>query len=225
MTFMERIDALCRERNISLRKMERDAGIGQGATTKWRQGAYLPANQSLRRLAEYFDVSIDYLVGDDAATTSGVLSAPASRDTVDYDSGIVETPKQSMVRIPVLGRIAAGTPTGAVEEVLDYEEIPIRMAKRAEHFALKVKGDSMYPRILAGDILIVRKQDTVESGDVAIVMVGSEDATVKRVLFHDAGITLQPFNSKYDPVVYSKKQVKDLPIRILGKVVENRQKY
>ena len=118
MTFMERIDALCRERNISLRKMERDAGIGQGATTKWRQGAYLPANQSLRRLAEYFDVSIDYLVGDDAATTSGVLSARASRDTADYDSGIVETPKQSMVRIPVLGRIAAGTPTGAVEEVL-----------------------------------------------------------------------------------------------------------
>ena len=133
MTFMDRIDALCRERNISLRQMEREAGIGQGATTKWRQGAYLPANKSLRNIAEFFDVSIDYLVGDAsnaASVTSSVLSKRDERAS-DGTSTLQGTlRKQSVVRIPVLGRIAAGMPLEAVEDILDWEEIPIRMTKR-----------------------------------------------------------------------------------------------
>lgn len=85
------------------------------------------------------------------------------------------------VRIPVLGRVVAGIPIEAVEEILDYEEITPELAATGEFFALKIRGHSMEPRMMEGDVVIVRKQEDVESGDVAIVLVNGNEATVKRV--------------------------------------------
>lgn len=129
------------------------------------------------------------------------------------------------VRIPVLGRVVAGIPIEAVEEILDYEEITPELAATGEFFALKIRGHSMEPRMMKGDVVIVRRQDDVDSGDVAIVLVNGDEATVKRVKKQEDGITLIANNiSVYEPHYYSNKEIEELPVRILGKVVELRGK-
>ncbi len=129
------------------------------------------------------------------------------------------------VSVPVLGYVRAGIPIEAVEEILDYEEISQEMAAQGEHFALSIKGDSMEPKISEGDVVIVRKQDVVENGELAVVLVNGNDATVKRFYKNDNGVTLISTNSVYPPFVYSKKDVDELPVRVIGKVVELRAKF
>lgn len=130
------------------------------------------------------------------------------------------------VRIPVLGRVVAGIPIEAVEEILDYEEITPELAATGEFFALQVKGDSMEPTLRDGDVVIVKKQPTVDSGDIAIVLVNGNDATVKEIKESPAGITLIGHNvAVYTPHFYSNHDIESLPIQIIGKVVEMRRKF
>ena len=129
------------------------------------------------------------------------------------------------VKIPVLGRVAAGLPITAVENILDYEEIPHSLAATGEFVALQIKGQSMEPRIYEGDIVIVRVQPTAETGDLAVVIVNGDEATVKKVKFLPEGILLQPFNPAYQPFFYSKTDIEQKPVRIFGKVVELRAKF
>lgn len=130
------------------------------------------------------------------------------------------------VRIPVLGRVVAGIPIEAVEEILDYEEITPELAATGEFFALQVRGDSMEPTLRDGDVVIVKKQPTVDSGDIAIVLVNGNDATVKEIKESPSGITLIGHNvAVYTPQFYSNKEIQNLPVQIIGKVVEMRRKF
>lgn len=129
-------------------------------------------------------------------------------------------------KIPVLGKVQAGIPIEAVQDVLDEEEIEPDMALSGEYFALKIKGSSMEPRIYDGDVVIVRRQPDVESGQIAVVLIDGKDATVKIVEKHEDGIVLIGLNpSVYPPHLYTNKQIEELPITILGKVVELRGKF
>ena len=129
------------------------------------------------------------------------------------------------IRIPVLGKVAAGIPIEAITDIEDWEEIPQSMAKTGEYFALKIAGKSMEPRMMDGDVVIVRRQPDVDSGDIAVVLVNGNDATVKQISKSDAGLTLIGWNpSVYTPRTYNKKECKELPVTILGKVVEIRGK-
>ncbi len=133
--------------------------------------------------------------------------------------------KRNKFLIPVLGRVVAGIPIDAVEEILDYEEISEEMARNGEHFALQIKGDSMEPKFSEGDVVIVRKQTTVEDNEIAIVLVNGNDATIKKIKRFDGGITLIPTNPNYDVITYTNKQIEELPVTVLGKVVELRAKF
>ncbi len=129
------------------------------------------------------------------------------------------------IRIPVLGNVAAGIPIEAIEDVIDYEEISEELAHTGDFFALKIKGDSMEPRICNGDVVIVRKQNYAESGDLVIVLVNGDSATCKKLAKFPSGIRLIPFNQTYEPMFYSNEEIENKPVRIIGRVVENRQKY
>ena len=129
------------------------------------------------------------------------------------------------IKIPVLGKVVAGIPIEAIEEILDYEEINLELAKTGDFFALQIKGDSMEPRMQEGDVVIVRKQETVDTGDIAIVLVNGDEATVKKIKILNDGIMLIPFNSKYDPWEYTAEDIEKLPVKIIGKVVELRAKF
>ena len=109
--------------------------------------------------------------------------------------------------------------------VIDYEEIDEVTAAGGEYFGLRVKGASMEPRIKEGDVVIVRKQDDADTGDTAIVMVNGNEATIKRIKKESSGISLIPNNPAYDAVFYSNADIEQLPVTIIGKVVELRAKF
>lgn len=129
------------------------------------------------------------------------------------------------VWIPVYGNIAAGIPIEAIEDIIDQEEISSELAATGEYIALRVKGSSMNPRIMDGDVVIIKRQDTIESGEIAAVMVNGNDVTLKQVKVEDNGLWLIPFNAAYNHKFYSKKECAELPVRILGKMVELRAKF
>lgn len=170
--------------------------------SKWETGYQTPVLYTISCLAKVFNVSIDYLNGNGLPPSKG-----------------------KGVSVPVLGYVRAGIPIEAVEDILDYEEISQDMASQGEHFALSIKGDSMEPKISEGDVVIVRKQSVVENGELAVVLVNGNDATVKKFYMNENGVTLISTNPAYAPFVYSKKDVEELPVQIVGKVVELRAKF
>lgn len=128
-------------------------------------------------------------------------------------------------RIPVLGDVAAGIPIEMIEDIIDYEEIPANWGSKEDFFCLQIKGDSMQPKIDEGDVVVVRKQADAETGDTVIFTVNGDTASCKRLRKTENGLMFIPLNKDYDPIVYSWDEVADLPVRILGKVVELRAKF
>lgn len=185
------------------------AAIGVDRTTyvKYERGTSEPSYNILSKLAEYFNVSVDYLLGRQTVMDGPAPSVPGSR------------------WIPVLGAVAAGVPIEAIEDMEDYEEISQEMAASGDYFALRVKGDSMEPKISNGDVVIVRRQSDCETGDMAVVLVNGDEATVKRIKKRPEGLMLIPNNPAYEPMFYSAEEVQKLPVQILGKVVELRAKF
>lgn len=199
---LDRIASLLKSQKKTQKMLCEHLGIKQQAFTNWKNGDNDSYMKHLPAIAEYLGVSIDFLLGK--------TDSPARRQGV---------------KIPVLGNVAAGIPIEAITEIEDYEEITEDMASKGEYVALTIHGDSMEPRMLEGDVVIVRLQDTIESGETAIVIVNGGEATCKRVKKTPDGITLLAINPDYDPVFYSNKQIEQLPVRIFGKVVELRGKF
>lgn len=127
------------------------------------------------------------------------------------------TPKSNgypTVRIPVLGDVAAGVPILAQQDIIGYEDIPADMAKTGEYFGLKIKGDSMEPKIHDNDIVIVKSMSDAENNDIVIAMINNE-ATCKRLHKYSNSVVLTAINSDYKPI----EVTPDENIQILGKVV------
>lgn len=175
---------------------------------KWEMGTSEPPLKKTKDLAELFCVDIDDLTN------------------IDLEYPNAENSKiQKRTIINVLGRVAAGIPLEAIEEIIDTEEISQEMASTGEFFGLQIHGDSMEPRMCDGDVVIVRKQDDAESGDIVIALVNGNDATCKRLMKYAGGISLIALNNKYEPLIFSNEDIETKPVRILGKVVELRGKF
>lgn len=133
------------------------------------------------------------------------------------------TPKSNgypTVRIPVLGDVAAGVPILAQQDIIGYEDIPADMAKTGEYFGLKIKGDSMEPKIHDNDIVIVKSMSDAENNDIVIAMINNE-ATCKRLHKYSNSVVLTAINSDYKPI----EVTPDENIQILGKVVMSISKF
>lgn len=161
----------------------------------------------------------------DLNQTKIILFAKALGVSPDYLFSGNEQSKPHAVRIPVFAAVPAGIPLEAVEDIVDWEEISPDMAKQGDFFALRVKGDSMEPKISNGDVVIIRRQDAVDNGDLAVILINGNDATLKRFYASENGIKLVSSNPKYDPFFYTPVEVDSLPVRVLGKVVELRAKF
>ncbi len=189
-----------REKNgFSQAELARRLGVGQSTVAMWESGKNNPEYGTLLKLADIFGVGIDVLAG--GLTATGGLS------------------------IPVLGRVQAGVPITAIEDVIGYEDISADMRRHGEYFALQIRGDSMEPRMREGDIVIVRRQNVVNNGEIAIVLVGNEDATCKRFYKHKDGISLVSLNPQYAPMFFSNEELQSTKIKVLGKVAELRARF
>ena len=174
---------------------------------KWESGISDPPLKTLDRLAKIFNVDIDDLNNADR-TFEGNKKEPKG------------------VAIPIVSSIVAGMPVDAYEDPMGYEEISRELAATGDFVCLKVKGDSMSPVIQEGDLVIVRQQKDVDSGDIAVVRINGDEATLKEVRKTKEGIMLIGYNqSVYPPHFYSNEEVKKLPIEVDGKVVEMKRMF
>lgn len=206
MNFGERLKEERKKIGISQKDFGRKIGVAESTISLYESNKRSPDKEILKKISLVLGVSVDYLLGE--------------------DTPYLTSKESKYVRIPVLGRIIAGLPMEAIQEPIDWEEIPRELAATGEFFALKVKGHSMEPRILEGDVVIVKKQPDVESGKVAVVLVNGNEATLKRVKKQKEGITLIATNiSIYEPHFYTNEEIEKLPVQILGEVVELRGKF
>lgn len=186
---------------MSQAKLAKAIGVSQSTVGMWENGTNHPEHNTLLKIADFFQVPVDYLVGNEVEELRRVSTA---------------------TRIKVYGHVPAGIPLEAVEDVIDWEEIPSDWTKNGSEFlALKVKGNSMNPKYLDGDIIIIRKQPNCESGQDAVVFVNGYDATLKRVIKNGNSIILQPLNPEHETKIYGPGD--DL-VTVLGIVVELRRK-
>jgi len=209
MNFKTRLKQLRNERGISQRQLAEFLKVAPSTISMYENGQREPNFEVLESLADFFNVDLNYLLGKTNKTTKIILDSKFSKG----------------IKIPVLGTVPAGIPITAVEDIIDYEEIPKSWENQGEFFGLKIKGDSMYPTLENGDVVIVRKQSTADNGDTVIVMVNGDDATCKRYERSDTGIMLIPNNNAYAPAFYTNKEIETLPLTIIGKVVELRRKF
>ncbi len=184
-------------------------GISKGALSSYISGRYVPKQNNIYLISKALNVSESWLMGND----------------VPMERHLKNIPSSTAIVINVLGRVAAGIPLDAIEEIIDTEEISQKMASDGEYFALKISGDSMEPKISNGDVVIVRKQSDADDGDLVIAMVNGDDAVCKRLKKYAEGIALVSNNPLYEPMYFSNKDIVEKPVTILGKVRELRAKF
>jgi len=170
-------------------------GESDGQISSWYNGRYRPNAEAMARIAKALGVSVDYLLGKE-------------------DPPAADPPKTH--EVPVLGKVAAGVPISAQVDIIGT------IWTDKECFALKIKGDSMSPRIMDGDIVLVKKQESAEDGDLVIAEIDGE-ATCKVLKRSHGSVMLVPFNAAFAPFVFTGQEAEDL--RILGKVVESRHEW
>lgn len=162
---------------------------------------------------------------NDIVQSKVVEFATVLHTSVAYLMGWSDSGAKKGFSINVLGRVAAGIPIEAVENIIDTEEITEDLAKTGNFFGLQIHGNSMEPRMKEGDVVIVRQQDDAESGDIVIATVNGNEATCKRLRKYRDGIELISNNPSYEPMFFSNKEIEEKPVRIIGRVVELRAKF
>lgn len=208
MDFKTRLKQLRTEKRINQRELAKFLKVAPSTISMYESGHREPNFEILEILADFFNVDMNYLLGKTDKTTKLIIE--------NESNGF---------KIPVLGNVAAGIPISAVEDILDYEEVPISWQNQGEFFALRIKGDSMENDINDGDTVIVKQQSDANSGDTVIALVNGDDATCKRLQKLDNGIMLVSNNSKYPPMYFSNEEIITKPVVIIGKVIELRRKF
>lgn len=203
------------ELGITQKEVADFVGVSEATVSRWESGHI----DNMRRdriaaLSKILRLSPLAIMGIDDTDLSARLP-----DMVPIDA--------RTFRVPIVGRVAAGRPIVADEEIIGYEYIDNKYSKDGhEYFGLRIVGKSMEPTIMDGDIVIVRRQNYVENGEIAIVLIDGEEATAKEVKESADGITLIGHNTAvYTPHFYSAQEVKNLPVQIIGRVVQSIRKF
>lgn len=202
--FSKRLKYYLSKHEMTQSDLARLLGVSTQSVTNWCRGIKSPRMDKVDAMCKLFNCSRSNLMEDNTSLSSS------------HKRGVV---------INVLGRVAAGIPIEAVEDVVDTEEITEEMAATGTYFGLQINGDSMVPNICDHDIVIVRKQDDAETGDTVIALVNGDDATCKRLKKYHDGIELVPNNPNFEPLYFSNAEIQSKPVRIIGKVVELRRKF
>lgn len=203
---------LRKEKGLTQSKLAEKLGLSRSTIAMYETEGSEPDLATLLSIAKFFNVSVDYLVGSNALIAMSNIT-PANLTT-------------SFVKVPVFGEIPAGIPIEMIDTsyIEDYEDISTELLKGDKKaFCLKVRGESMMPKFEDGDILVLLQQEDCKSGDYCAVSINHTECTFKKVIKHPNGVTLQPLNPTFEPMFFTNQQIEELPITILGVVVEVRR--
>ena len=194
MEFKDRLTILRKDLKLTQEELATKLGFSRTAISAWEIGRNQPPYEDVKKIANFFNVSVDYLLGADV-------------------------PKDKRL-LPVLGTVKAGYNYLAEENIIDYIEPSMTISDPANYFGLVVKGDSMAPLFDEGDYLIVHKTDgDFNTGDIGIVLINGDEATVKKLVKTETGIELQAFNPYYPAKKYTYEEMQNLPVKVIGVVV------
>lgn len=204
MDFKDKIKFNREKLNLTMNDLAKLVGVSAPTIQRYESGEIKNVRRDkIAKLAKALDVSPSYLMGWE-----------------EY-SNIEPIDLTDSINIPVVGRIPAGIPVQAIEDIIEYIDIPKDWAKGDREFVgLKVDGDSMYPLLLDGDTVVIQVQPSAETGDICACYVNGYDATLKRISLTESSITLKPENPNYPPMTY----IHPGEVTIVGKVVEVRRK-
>lgn len=211
--FNKQLRILRQESGLSQQELADKIGVSKSSINMYERGEREPGLETLEAIADYFNVDMDFLLGK-ADKRNEYLE---NNSYIPNAKNILPLPK--FKKIPLIGTVACGEPILAEENVEGYCNCPENIDA---DFCLRAKGDSMInARIFDGDILFVHKQDIVEDGEVAAVLI-EDEATVKRVYYdrEENTLTLVPENPKYKVMRFHGEQLNQ--IRIIGKVIAGR---
>ncbi|ADQ04376.1 transcriptional regulator, XRE family [Caldicellulosiruptor owensensis OL] len=207
-----RIRELREKQGLQQKDVAKKLNISNQALSNYELGKRMPSLEMVKKFADFFNVSTDYLMG--------LTNSPNPNQDDDVVKKFLENnpdvrPVGKMIPIPIIGTVRAGSDGSlACEEYLGSELVEVDTVKDGEYFFLRVKGDSMYPEIFEGDLVLVRKQPDVESGELAVVIVNGDEGVVKKVIKKENAIILQSVNPKYEPIVITEGQ----DFMVVGKV-------
>lgn len=187
--FAKNLNYWMNNRNKTQMDLMNDLDLSSSTVSDWCNAKKYPRMGTVQMLADYLEI---------------------------LKSDLIEDKKPSSDKIPVLGIVKAGYDYLADENIIGYVTVNDSSLKNDDFFALKVKGDSMVPEIYENDIAIIKKQNDFENGDYVVALINGEEATIKKGYKTDTGLLLQPVNSSFAPLIFDKKDIDTLPVKIIG---------
>lgn len=225
---MNNLKLLRKKRDLSQQDVAAAINVARSTYTQYETGKRLPSIEVLTKLAEYFGVSTDEILGLDTAKPEPI-GKPV--DPAEFPpKALIRQPlpdlENETALIPILGSVRAGYDYIAEQEMLGYLKVEERFkGMHPQAFALYVKGDSMAPEIRHNDIAVCLPDQEIRDNDVAVICINGDEGTVKRVRYDADGLTLIPANPRYKPHHYSAEDIESLPVILQAKVIEVRHTY
>lgn len=213
-----------RERKkITLEEAGKKVDVHKSTVLRWENGETekikLPI---LETLADYYNVDPAWLAGYDVPMEKNTASVSEQLKNI----GAMYVSNTDLVKIPVLGVVKAGYDYLAQENWIGTIDVEKNIVNDgSEYFALKVHGDSMSPALIQDDIVVIKKQNDFENGDIVVAIVNGNEATIKKGKKTDLSITLQPLNPSYDPLVFTYDEMKTIPVEIIGIVKQLKREF
>lgn len=208
--FYSNLKELCLRHETTPTVVAKELGLSTGLPTYWKRGS-IPKSDTLQKIADYFHVTTDELLND---------LPPLPESKLHSEKG---------VKVAVLSTVGAGIPLEAISTFDEndpdsWEEISQIEAKQGKYFALRVRGNSMEPLIHYGDVVIVRIDEEYHDGDFVVALVNGNEGMCKQLEYRNHGIALLSMNPEFPAQEYSDEQIKNLPVKIMGRITEVRHK-
>jgi len=198
--FSSNLNRLMEQRGLTVSELSDKTNIAYSTVNDWKNGKKMPRGGNLQLLSDFFNVNLSDLTSNKERLNSSNMVQ------------VVET-----IDIPIIGKIACGEPITAIENITGYMPYPKELLPKGEIYYLRAEGHSMEPKIPSGSLVMCRKQEDIESGEIAAVLVnGDEETTLKRVRKVNDMIILEPLNDDYEPYIVTQKN----PARIIGKALQ-----
>lgn len=209
-TFKNRLEKALKIRNIKPVELHEKTGISESLISKYLSGNAVARQRKISLIADTLDINPVWLMGYDIPMEKNIK---------------LDKLGNPIIEIPLLGTVKAGYDYMAQENWEGTIDIDEKLAESGEMFALKVKGDSMSPILIEDDIVIIKKQEDFENGDIVVAIVNGDEATIKKGKKSDNSILLQPLNTNYEPLIFTYDEMKSIPVTIVGIVKQLKREF
>lgn len=214
---------LMQEKGLNARQFELTIGLANASIQAWKTGRSNPSAKALQKIADHFHLPLSYFYEEHADNYEPI---PFPGGYATHFPNATSLADVTLARIPILGDISAGTGVYADENFEGYEiidEKDLRGLPKDEFIFVRVSGDSMEPTLLSGDLALIHRQESVDSGALAAILVDNEEGYIKVVEYGRNWIELISDNPKYDVMRFENDEV--LRVRIMGKVFASKRNY